>query len=70
MVIPRIDPRLVTLDYLARRIGVAPRVLRQLADDGQIPCIRTRAGDYLADAEAVQAVLLERARQTPAKVDR
>lgn len=62
MITPRIDPRLASLDYIARRIGVSPAALRKLADAGKLPHIRV-GKDYLVDADTAQATLLELARQ-------
>ena len=50
---------------LARRLGVSVAWIRSEADAGNLPHIR--AGDrYLFDHEAVERLLLERARRVPA----
>ena len=55
--------RLMTIGRIARRLRVPVRWLREEAASGRIPAIR--AGSvFLADAEAVERVLLERANST------
>jgi excisionase family DNA binding protein len=50
----------LSLNRLARRLGVPARWLREEADAGRIPCLRAGA-HYLFAVAAVQAVLARRA---------
>jgi hypothetical protein len=62
--------QLVPIRLVARWLRVPVRWLRAEADAGRIPCLRAD-NQFLCDLEAVEAVLLERARQpSPAKEDR
>jgi hypothetical protein len=54
--------RIVPLNIMARRLRVPLSWLRAEAEAGRVPCLR--AGNrYLCDPDAVEATLLERARQ-------
>jgi hypothetical protein len=58
--------QLVPLNVAARWLCVPLRWLRAEAEAGRIPCLRAD-NQILCDFEAVQAVLLERARQPVGK---
>ena len=52
----------LNLSVMARILGVKPRWLREEASSGRVPAVA--AGDtFLFDPDAVERVLLERARQ-------
>ena len=55
---------LLPLRSMARRLGVPLTWLRAEAAAGRIPAL-SAGKTYLCDAAAVEAALLERARQTP-----
>jgi hypothetical protein len=55
-------PRLVPLRTVARRLGLPLAWLRAEADAGRIPVLHAGRA-YLCDPDAVEAALLERARQ-------
>jgi hypothetical protein len=55
--------RLLPLNVVARRLRVPVRWLRSEAEAGRIPCLRAQ-NQFLCDLVAVEAVLLERARQS------
>lgn len=54
------DPELVHLNTLARRLGVPAIWLRREADAGNLPHIRA-GSQVLFDAATVERILLERA---------
>jgi excisionase family DNA binding protein len=51
----------LTLNRMARRLGVTVRWLRAEADAGRVPCLRA-GRRYLFELSAVQAALARRAR--------
>lgn len=53
--------RLLPLNVIARRLRVPVRWLRSEAEAGRIPSLRAD-NQYLCEFEAVEAVLLQRAR--------
>jgi hypothetical protein len=55
-------PQLMPLSQLARQLCVPVRWLRDEADAGRIPCLRA-GRTLLFDAEHVERLLAERARQ-------
>jgi hypothetical protein len=55
---------LLPLNVAARKLRVPFRWLRAEAEAGRIPCLRTDK-QFMCDLEAVEAVLLARARQLP-----
>jgi hypothetical protein len=55
--------RLLPLNVVARRLRVTVRWLRAEAEAGRIPCLRA-GNQFLCDIGAVEATLLERARQS------
>ncbi|MGH7172489.1 MAG: hypothetical protein ACRELG_19595 [Gemmataceae bacterium] len=61
--------QLIPLNVAARWLRVPVRWLRGEAEAGRIPCLRAD-NQILCDFEAVQAVLLERARQSVRKEGR
>ncbi len=58
------DTQLVPLTALARRLHVTSRWLRAEAEAGRIPSVRADKR-FLFDQQAVESVLLERARRKP-----
>lgn len=54
--------RLLPINMIARRLRVPPKWLRAEAEANRIPCLRAD-NQILCDLEAVEAALLERARQ-------
>ena len=62
------DAKLYTTALLARHLRVKSSWVRDEADAGRLPYLH--AGDtYLFDKDAVEAVLLKRARRTPAPTE-
>jgi excisionase family DNA binding protein len=57
-------PRLLHLAALARRLGVPATWLRKEADSGRLPCVKAGT-QRLFDADAIERLLLERARRDP-----
>ena len=57
-------PRLLTTGAMARRLRVRVRWLRAEAEAGRIPHVRAE-DQYLFEPEAVERVLIERARCGP-----
>jgi hypothetical protein len=57
-------PQLLTLSHMARRLRVPARWLRAEAEAGNLPHVKAE-NVLLFDPVTVEAVLLERARQTP-----
>ena len=55
-------PRLLPLGPMARRLRVPARWLRAEADAGRVPCLKAENA-ILFDADEVERVLLQRARQ-------
>jgi hypothetical protein len=55
-------PQLVPLNVAARWLRVPFRWLREEAEAGRVPCLRADKA-LLCDVDAVEAVLLERARR-------
>ena len=53
--------RLLPTSIMARRLRVTVRWLREEAEAGRVPCIKAER-QFLFDAEAVEEVLLQRAR--------
>ena len=60
-------PKLLPLAATARRLRVPARWLRSEAEAGRVPHLRA-ADEIMFDPEAVEAVLLERARELPSEV--
>lgn len=56
--------KLIPLSAMARRLGIQPKCLRAEIESGRVPAVRVGDG-WLVDPTAVEAVLLERARQAP-----
>lgn len=52
--------RLIGLSALSRRYGIPPTWLREEAEEGRIPCVKTGQG-FLFDLQAVEHALIERA---------
>jgi hypothetical protein len=59
-----IQSKLLPVGPMARRLRVPVRWLRAEAEAGRIPCLKAERS-ILFDPDAVEAVLLERARQKP-----
>ena len=55
-------PSLVPLNIVARRLRVPVRWLLNEAEAGRVPCLRANRA-FLCDPDAVESVLIERARQ-------
>jgi hypothetical protein len=55
-------PKLLTLGMMARRLRVPTKWLRAEAEAGRVPALPVAKG-FLFDPDAVEAVLLHRARQ-------
>jgi excisionase family DNA binding protein len=56
---------LLNLSRMARRLGVTAKWLRDEADAGRIPHLKTGGKRYLFSVEAVQRALAERASKAP-----
>jgi hypothetical protein len=63
-----VAPRLLPLNLIARRLRVPFRWLKVEAEAGRIPALRAE-GRFLCDFAAVEAALLERARQLPSSAE-
>lgn len=53
---------ILTLPRMARRLGVTQRWLRAEAEAGRVPCVAAD-GRFLFVPDAVEAVIVERARE-------
>jgi hypothetical protein len=62
------EPRLLPLNVVARQLRVPFRWLRAEAEASRIPALRA-GKQFLCDAAAVEAALLERARQPAAAAE-
>ncbi len=61
-------PKLMHLSMMARRLRVPHKWLRAEAEEGRLPHLAA-GNQILFDPEAVEAALVERARQDPRGVD-
>lgn len=55
------EPKLLPLGQMARHVRVPVAWLRKQAEQGAVPCLRA-GNKFLFDPEAVETVLIERAR--------
>jgi excisionase family DNA binding protein len=60
-------PRLLTTKQVADRLGVDPRTVHRMADDGRLPCVAKLEGStgaYVFDPDVIDGVARQRQEAT------